>query len=317
MNRFQRFILSFGIAVILTCFLISLPSYSSTTSTNKMTVSDFKSGVEKMVTGNYQGAIPDLTQAIANNSDVGAAYSNRCLAYLQIQDYQNAIAQRSGETPIADCNQALKKAPNNAEAYLNRGLAYYRQGDYSSAIADYNQALSLKVYDFRAYYNRGLANAMLGNYQQAIADYNLALSQISQDPLLLADIYNDRGLAHFDLHNFQAGMLDFSKAIRLNPKDYRAYFNRGCACGKHGDNFGAIDNFSQVIRLNPSNGQAYFNRGVAYHQLGYEQAAIADLQQAAQHFEHQGQKPASEKTLDLIKIVQQEIPSHVETALAF
>ena len=158
---------------------------------------------------------------------------------------------------------------------------------------------------------------MLGNYQQAIGDYNLALSQIARTPsYLLADIYNDRGLARFELQDIQAAMLDFSLAIRLNPKDYRAHFNRGCACGKHGDNFGAVNNFSEVIRLNPSNGQAYVNRGIAYHQIGYEQAAIADLQKAVHYFGYQGQKLAYKRTVDLMKIVQQQIASELEIAFA-
>lgn len=309
MNRFYRFMLNVSIAVALTCFFLASPAYSLTTPRSQMAASDFfKLGVEKMLRGNYQEAIPDFTQAIQLKNDFAAAYSNRCLANLQLQDYQNAIT---------DCNQAIEKAPKNAEAYLHRGLAHYRIGDYSAAIADNNQAIALKRYDFRAYYNRGVASAMLGNYQQAIADYNLALSQIPQSPSsLIADIYNDRGLARFKLQNLQAAMLDFSRAIRLNPKDDRAYFNRGCTCGTHGDNFGAVRDFTEVIRLNPSNGQAYFNRGVAYHQLGYQQAAITDLQKAAQYFRHQGEKMASEKTLDLIKSVQEIILSASEIAFS-
>ncbi|MBG1243178.1 tetratricopeptide repeat protein [Nostoc sp. NZL] len=61
-------------------------------------------------------------------------------------------------------------------------------------------------------------------------------------------------------------MLDFNLAIRLNANDYRAYFNRACACGRNGDDFGAVRDFSKVIRLNP---QAYVNRGVARYRLGY------------------------------------------------
>ncbi|WP_342663884.1 hypothetical protein [Cylindrospermum stagnale] len=83
-----------------------------------------------------------------------------------------------------------------------------------------------------------------------------------------------------------------------------------------GDKFsiGAISDFSQVIRLNPSNGQAYVNRAVARYNLGYHQGAIADLQQASEYFGHQGQKLAYEKTLDLLKTVQQQISSELEIA---
>ncbi|MBD0266330.1 MAG: hypothetical protein ICV78_27510 [Tolypothrix sp. Co-bin9] len=132
---------------------------------------------------------------------------------------------------------------------------------------------------------------------------------------LQADIYNDRGLARLELADLQAAMLDFDKAIRLNAKDYRAYFNRACACTRTGDILGAVRDFSEVIRLNPSNAQAYVNRGVARHWLGYHEAAIADLEKAAEWFGNLKQKVAYQKTLDLLKSVQELIPSETEIAL--
>jgi tetratricopeptide (TPR) repeat protein len=308
MDRFYRLIRNFGIAIALLCFFAS-PAYPSTIS-HPMSGGDFfKLGLQNILQGNYQQAIQDMTQAIQLKSNFAAAYSNRCLAELQIKEYQNAIA---------DCNNAIHFAPNNVEAYLNRGLAYYRQGNYQNAIADDNQAIALKPHDFRAYYNRGVASAMLGNYRQAIGDYNLALSQIPQFlSHQVADIYNDRGLARVELQDLQAAMQDFSRAIRINSHDERAYFNRGCVCGKHGDHLGAIRDFSTVIELNPSSGQAYVNRGLAYHLLGYQHAAITDLQQASTFFIHQGQKLAYEKTLSLLKMMQQDISSELEVAFAF
>jgi len=267
----------------------------------------FKLGVDKMRRGDYREAIGNFNQAIELQKDFAVAYSDRCLAYLQLQDYHQAIA---------DCTQAINFAPNNFEVYLNRGLAHYRQGDYPAAIADYNQAIALKPDDFRAYYNRGVALAGKGNYSEAIVDYNRALTQIPQiTSLLLADMYNDRGLAHLMLQDQQAAMLDLNLAIRLNANDDRAYFNRGCACGRNGDDFGAVDNFSEVIRLNPSNALAYVNRGIARYRLGYHQGAIADLQEASKHFEHQGKRVAYNKTLDLLKSLRQQIQLATEIAL--
>ncbi|MEH2148384.1 tetratricopeptide repeat protein [Nostoc sp.] len=60
-------------------------------------------------------------------------------------------------------------------------------------------------------------------------------------------------------------MLDLSEAIRLNPNDYRGYYNRGCACGRSGDRFCAVRDFSDSLKRNPTNAQAYLNRGIAYH----------------------------------------------------
>jgi tetratricopeptide (TPR) repeat protein len=122
-------------------------------------------------------------------------------------------------------------------------------------------------------------------------------------------------LAHFVLQDIQAAMFDFNLAIRLNANDYRAYFNRGCVCGRNVDDFGAVRDFSQVIRLNPSNAQAYVNRGVAHYRLGYHLGAISDLQKASEYFDNQGERVAYEKTLDLLNNLRQQISSATKIAL--
>jgi tetratricopeptide (TPR) repeat protein len=298
MNRCYRFILSFMMAIALNFVTFSADATPIASDLLKL-------GTDKIQRGNYQEAIQDLTEAIQLESNFAAAYSDRCLAYLQLQDYHSAIA----------CTKAINFALHNAEAYLNRGLAEYRQGNYLAAMADNKKAIALKPHDFRAYYNRGITTAMLGNQVEAIADYNKALSIIPHNlQSLQADIYNDRGLARLELADLQAAMLDFDKAIRLNAKDYRAYFNRACACTRTGDISGAVRDFSEVIRLNPSNAQAYVNRGVARHWLGYHEAAIADLEKAAEWFGKR-EKVAYQKTLDILKFVQQQIPSEAEIAL--
>ncbi|KAB8332660.1 tetratricopeptide repeat protein [Scytonema tolypothrichoides VB-61278] len=308
LNRCFRFMLDFGVAVALAYLLLISPIHLSATARTQVTSDDFfKMGVKNVLNDNYQEAIKDFTQAIEHQSSFAAAYSNRCFAYLQLEDYQKAVT---------DCNQAIKNAPDSAEAYVNRGLAYYRQGNYLAAIADNTQAISLKPYDFQAYYNRGIANAMLGNHQQAIANYNSALSQISPYPSpLLADIYNDRGISRFQLQDLQAAKHDFSLAIRLNPHDYRAYFNRGCIAGRSGDNKSAIQDFTEALKLHPTDAHAYFNRGIAYHQLGHEQAAIPDLQKAVKYFANFGEITLYEKTLDLLKNLRQELLFLSEIAL--
>ncbi len=305
MNDFRRLFLSVLIAFLL---IFSTPNaHSLPLLTAQNTSSEFLSlGVNQMKRGNYNEAIENFNQAIQLQSEFAVAYSDRCLAYLQLQDYHQAIA---------DCTQAINLATNNVESYLNRGLAHYRQGNYQAAIANYNQAIALRPDDFRAYYNRGLAHTGEGNYLEAVVNYNLALTQIPQTTSLpLANIYNDRGLVRFELQDFAAATLDFDMAIRLNPQDYRAYFNRACSCGRNGDDFGAIRDFSQVIRLNTSNALAYVNRGVASYRLGYHQKAIADLQTASEYFGHQGNQVAYQKTLDLLKSLRQQIQLATEIA---
>ncbi|MBD2596204.1 tetratricopeptide repeat protein [Nostoc spongiaeforme FACHB-130] len=297
MTNFWRFL--FSLLVVFSVTFASQLLLPSTSLAQRVSNQSVDLGVVQMQQGNYELAIVHFNQAIAQNGKNAVAYSNRCLAYLHLQDYHQAIA---------DCTQAINFSPNNVEAYLNRGLAHYRQGNYLSAIDDDNLAIAHKPQDFRAYYNRGVAHNAIGDHTSAITDFNLALTQI---PLVanifFADIYNDRGLAHFQLHNLDAAMQDFHLAIRFNAYDYRAYFNLGCVCGRNGDNTAAVNHFSEVIRLDPSNGQAYLNRAIAQYYLGYNQRAIADLNKASEYFEQQNQKIAYERTKDLLHRLQQEV----------
>lgn len=187
MSRFYQFIFSLSIAFALFHCLPSMALAESwSSSITQSGVQDFfKWGVEKIQSGNYQGAIKDFTQAIQRQSNLTAAYSNRCLAYIQLGDYQAAIE---------DCTQAATLAPDNTEAYLNRGLAQYRLGNYQAAIQDNNQVIKLNPQEFQAYYNRGITRSVLGNHTEAIVDYNQALHQSSKfSSSLMAEIYNDRG----------------------------------------------------------------------------------------------------------------------------
>ena len=285
----------FALVVAIALFWFSPPARAHTL---------FESGVNRLVEGNYQAAVADFTQAIELKENIAEAYSDRCRAHLELANYKNAIS---------DCTHAITLTNDPTEPLLSRGTAYYRQGNYQAAINDSDRVIALHKCDFRAYYNRALAYAGEKNYLKAVADLNLALVQLpNNSPVLLADIYTDRGLARFELADYQAAMQDFSLAIRLNPQDERAYYNRGCTCFRHGDYLTAIHNFTTALQLNPDNAQAHLNRGIARHQLGYQQAAIQDLQQAAQDFIVQKNQAAYQETVNSIEQIQQILLSEFE-----
>ncbi len=78
----------------------------------------------------------------------------------------------------------------------------------------------------------------------------------------------------------------------------------------------AIRDFTQSLQRNPDQAEAYVNRGIDRYQMGYQQAALEDLLKGAECFCHQGQMVAYQKTLNLIKKLQQQSPSNEESAMA-
>ena len=73
---------------------------------------------------------------------------------------------------------------------------------------------------------------------------------------------------------------DFDEAIRLDPNDALAYYNRGRAKYNLNDKTAAIKDYDEAIRLDPKNAIAYRFRGIAKSGLEDETAAIKDYDEA-------------------------------------
>ncbi len=96
----------------------------------------------------------------------------------------------------------------------------------------------------------------------------------------LAKAFFNRGVARSRLGDNQGAIEDYNQAIRLNPNLPSTYVNRGNARSNLGDNQGAIEDYNQAIHLNSNLAKAFFNRGVARSKLGDTQGAIEDYNQA-------------------------------------
>ena len=69
----------------------------------------------------------------------------------------------------------------------------------------------------------------------------------------------------------------YSQYIKLNPKDFRGYFNRGTTeynAGKHTD---GIADFSRCLELNPIYKEAYYYRGKCKEAIGSYEKAVQDF----------------------------------------
>ncbi len=97
----------------------------------------------------------------------------------------------------------------------------------------------------------------------------------------------DRGMTYLEQGDDKKAIDAFDEAIRQDPQDAIAYYNRGVAhsrlarfdTGGAARWKGAIQDFDVAIRLNPQ-ADAYYNRGVAYRSLGQLERAIEDFGEA-------------------------------------
>jgi tetratricopeptide (TPR) repeat protein len=130
------------------------------------------------------------------------------------------------------------------------------------------------------YLNRGYQRKGKKDFQGAISDFTEA---IRLDPKN-ARAYNERWLVRYQhTGDFQGAIADQTAILRLNisnSSNALAYERRGNTRLKIEDFQGAIDDFNQLIRLRPNHWAGYRRRGDARLKIGDFQGAIDDASAA-------------------------------------
>ena len=94
----------------------------------------YQSAVDSLQNGDYQAAIADFSEVLANGGDVAQAYVGRATAQVYVGDVNAALQ---------DLTQAVQLSPTLAEGYYTRGILRGQIGDASGAVADLQQAATL------------------------------------------------------------------------------------------------------------------------------------------------------------------------------
>ena len=95
-----------------------------------------------------------------------------------------------------------------------------------------------------------------------------------------ARAYCTRGMAYENKGDHDKAIADFTAAILLDPKYAAAYSNRGSAQSSKGEYEKALADLNDALRLDPNNAPAYNNRGGVYEKKGDYGKAIADFDEA-------------------------------------
>jgi Flp pilus assembly protein TadD/CHAT domain-containing protein len=258
-------------------------------------------GYQKVINGDFIGAIASWDQALEIKPDLHEAWYNRGIVLVNLGRYEEAIASYDRaleikpdfhqawngrgvalghlgryEQAIASFDQALEFKPDKHEAWYNRGNALDNLGRYEEAIASFDQALEIKPDDHEAWNNRGNALGHLGRYEEAIASYDRAL-EIKPD---YHKAWDNRGIALVNLGRDEEAIASCDKALEFKPDDHQAWYNRGNALVKLGRYEEAIASYDQALEIKPDLHQAWTNRGIALRNLGRYEEAIASYDQA-------------------------------------
>ena len=171
----------------------------------------YENGKTKLLAGNIDDALADLTTAIESGAASIDTFILRGEAYMQAGDYRNAMA---------DFDKALEKDSQNAVAYYDRALLNMRLEDYNAALNDINNAMAANttnptpVLQLRDLYaKRGQLNLWLKNWEGAIADYTNSLAR--PEGVVNPTVYGERAEAYTAIGNYVDAINDYSSAVRV------------------------------------------------------------------------------------------------------
>jgi tetratricopeptide (TPR) repeat protein len=119
-----------------------------------------------------------------------------------------------------------------------------------------------------------LTNRQIGVWKNAIVMWSFLIDKDSgRDPALY--IYRATGLEKSGQR--ERALDDYARALTIDPKSDRAYFNRGTNYLQQGKYDLAIEDYTTVLKLVPQEADAYNNRGNAYLRKGDVEQAIKDI----------------------------------------
>lgn len=142
-------------------------SKSNQNNNNEIISRNFSLDAEsKYNSGDYMGAIIDLTKAIKLSPNNSVLYFQRGNAKSLFKDYYGGIS---------DSNKAIELNPNFSEAYVIRGNCYRSLEKNNIAFSDFSKAIELDKYNKYAYYNRGIIYYWIFNKKyEACMDWSKA-----------------------------------------------------------------------------------------------------------------------------------------------
>lgn len=218
--------------------------------------------------GDWAEALRDLDDAVAAGPNFAEAFRARatvraCCPYGKFRDAVGAFkdAKRAREL-LGDANGFALEALAAASAEL---------GDYAGAARFQKAAGDDPVYAASA----STAADRLATYE-ARRPYRL-------DPPLLgtdAKAHVTRGNQFFVRGQFERAIRDYDAAIKLDPKNAKAYYGRGCAHARVDDTIRALLDLTEAIKLDPKDTSAFVDRAIVRVIRGDWEQAVADFDEA-------------------------------------
>jgi tetratricopeptide (TPR) repeat protein len=192
------------------------------------------------------------TASVALSYDPGniQALINKCVAYINRQDYQEATA---------NCLQALRLEPSNSIARNNIGLIHARSGDIESALLNYQASC-------------------IAGFPLACENFKKIKGYAPNDHETIKRVWNSDAAKFLNEGRNDEAIAACNKILKDYPTNATALATRSAAFANKGLYKEAIEDANKALRIDPDLAVAYNNRGYAQALAGNPKLASLDYE---------------------------------------
>jgi tetratricopeptide (TPR) repeat protein len=170
-------------------------------------------------------------------------------------DVETCKSSSYDKTAIAACTRAISAntatGTDLARLYYERGTKYRNNRDYDPAIRDFTKAIANAPKWTWPYVARGHSYAARKEFPKAFADQEQAIAIEAT-----AVTHTGRALDLIDAGAYDLALKDLAEALRIDPKYFYAYFNRGEVYLKTGRFDDAVSDYQMAVQIKPDNEDA-------------------------------------------------------------
>jgi len=255
-------------SLVLVVFLLAACGSSET--------SLFRKAKRLTAKGEYQKAISVYSTILKKNTSSAAAYANRGLLYERLTPKNAKELQQYKGMAKRDYERAIALNADQPEILNNLAALYIDEGDYDQAVLYLNRALSISPDYGLALINRGVVRSKQKRYGRALVDFAKA-EEVSPTVLL----FLNRALTEYAAGYYASAIDDWDNVLKLEPKNARAYLERGRALVKMGYFQDALEDFQRAIAFRADYAMPYFYAGELLFSRGDTDTGLAYAEQAA------------------------------------
>jgi tetratricopeptide (TPR) repeat protein len=204
---------------------------------------------------NYQGAMQELEQLIADDPSDLDAQLRMALIHGELKEYPRAIDLLT---------QILKARPAELKVRDYLGYIYEESKDTQKAIETYTFNVQLEPSFFEGHLHLGVLFYRLKKFSDATEHLSRAVAINPKQP----EAHIVLGLAYLQQEQFEKSAEVFQEGIRHNPKNADLHFNLGTAYDKLNRFDDVVRVMETAIKLDPHHADALNYLGYSYAERG-------------------------------------------------